>query len=243
MMELNATINWCPPEVGTNRFHNWLKDAKPWCVARNRYFGTGIAVWESEDGEEMMCIGSVDELMEHAVNLTERPTDIHPEFINDIVLKSPTSGKLLKRVPFVFDCWFESGCVPYAQIHYPFENKELIDDCGDYLCDFIAEGLDQCRGWYYTLMVLSSVISNKPPAKNIMCTGLILDETGLKFSKKYGNFVDPSELITKYGADVLRLYLLSSPVVHAEPLLFSEKEVLKVKQRITLTLPEHMIQV
>lgn len=232
MMELNATINWCPPEVGSNRFHNWLKDAKPWCVARNRYFGTGIAVWESEDEEEMMCIGSVDELMEHAVNLTERPTDIHPEFINDIILKSPTSGKLLKRVPFVFDCWFESGCVPYAQIHYPFENKELIDDCGDYLCDFIAEGLDQCRGWYYTLMVLSTVISNKPPAKIIMCTGLILDETGLKFSKKYGNFVDPSELITKYGADVLRLYLLSSPVIHAEPLLFSEKEVLKVKQRI-----------
>lgn len=234
MIELNKTINWTPKTIGENRFNNWLENVKPWCVSRNRYFGTPIPVWITEDGEEMMSIGSIDELMKYAVNLPERPLDLHPEYINDVILKSPKTGKTMKRILDIFDCWFESGAVPYGELHYPFENKEKLDNAchGEYLSDFISEGLDQTRGWFYTLLVLSTAISNKAPFKNVICTGLVLDAQGIKFSKKFGNFVDPTILIQKYGADIIRLYLLGSSIVRAEPLHFCEQDIVLLKQRI-----------
>ena len=231
MIRLNKKVNWHPKPIGENRFANWLEDARPWCVSRDRFFGTPLPVWISDDETEMLCIGSIDELMKYQTNLDERPKDLHPEYINEVILKSPTTGNLLKRVPYIFDCWFESGSVPFGQIHYPFENKNYFDD-KEYLSDFIVEGLDQTRGWFYTLLVLSTAILNKAPFKNVVCTGLVMDENGLKFSKKYGNFSNPNELIKTYGADCLRLYMLGSPLVNAEPLKFSNKEIDKCKKRI-----------
>jgi len=232
MLRLNATISWHPKTIGENRFHNWINTAKPWCISRNRFFGTPIPVWMSDDGE-MMSIGSVDELMQYATNLESRPQDLHPEFINKVILKSP-SGKIMRRVTDIFDCWFESGAVPYGQIHYPFDKTQthMIDNDKPYLCDFVAEGLDQTRGWFYTLLVLSTAISNKAPFKNVICSGLVLDGSGRKISKKDGNFVDPTELIKKYGADVLRMHLLGSQLVRGEPLKFQEQDLGKLRQRI-----------
>jgi isoleucyl-tRNA synthetase len=229
MIRLNDTINWHPSEIGSGRFKSWLENVKPWCVSRNRYFGTPLPIWISEDSSESICIGSIDELNTFA-KLSTDLTDLHPEYVNDITFKH--NEKIFRRVPFVFDCWFESGAVPYAHIHYPFENKDMIDDRDDFLCDFIAEGLDQTRGWFYTLLVLSTAISNKAPFKNVICTGLIMDEHGEKFSKKKGNCVDPSDVIKKYGSDIMRLYLLSSPIVHADPLFYSDDQVGQMKKKI-----------
>jgi len=232
MLALNAQINWHPKAIGENRFANWIDTAKPWCVNRKRFFGTPIPIWISERGE-MLCVGSIEELMMYSYIAIDTPTDLHPEFINKIILKSPITGDLMTRIPDVFDCWFESGVVPYGQIHYPFENKEIIDNNhSQYLCDFVVEGLDQTRGWFYTLLVMSTALSNKAPFKNVICSGLVLDKDGRKISKKYGNYIDPAELIQKYSADVLRMYLLGSPLVRAEPLKFAESDVTKLKQRI-----------
>lgn len=223
MIELNSKINWSKKEIGTHRFNNWLEQVRDWSISRNRFFGTPIPVWTSEDGSESIVIGSVDELMKLA-NLTEVIKDIHRESIDDIIIISKTTGNILRRVTDVFDCWFESGSVPYGQIHYPFENSHAFDD-KEYLCDFICEGLDQTRGWFYTLLVIACAISDKPPFKNVICTGLVLDSKGQKISKKLGNYVDVSVLLNKYGADVLRLYLLKSGLMYAEPLSFNEKQV------------------
>lgn len=230
LMKNNDKITYQPSHI-KNKMNDWLSGVKDWSVSRSRFFGTGIPIWESDDGLESICIGSIDELVKLA-NLDCRPDDLHREFIDDIVIVSEKSGKLLKRTPFVFDCWFESGCVPYAQEHYPFENKDKIDNCEEFLTDLIAEGLDQTRGWFYTLLVISTIISNKPPAKHISCIGIVLDKTGLKLSKKYGNYVDPTELLETHGVDVLRLYLLGSKLVDAEPLYFNIDDLKIIKQRI-----------
>lgn len=231
LVKTNEKITWTNKDIGEKRFKLWLENAKDWCISRNRYFGTPIPVWESEDGTESLVIGSIDELVTLA-GLSVRPTDIHLDVMKDIVIISPTTGNTLKCCDFVFDCWFESGCVPFGQIHYPFENANAFDD-KEYLCDFVAEGLDQTRGWFYTLLVISTIITNKPPFKTVICSGIILDEHGQKISKKYGNFVDPNILIDKYGADTLRLMMLKSPLVHGEPLLFKESDAKDVFQRIT----------
>ena len=218
MIELNNTINWFPKSIGENRFNNWLENARDWCVSRSRYFGNPIPVWVNiNDSRDYIVIGSVEELKSLSQSNYDFK-DLHPEFINDIEIIR--DGKTYRRIPDVFDCWFESGCVPYGQIHYPFENPNYFDDKA-YLSDFVAEGLDQTRGWFYTLLVLSTALMDKAPFKNVICTGLILDEQGRKFSKNLGNYVDTNELIEKYGSDVLRLYLLSSSVMYAEPLKFS----------------------
>jgi isoleucyl-tRNA synthetase len=231
----NAKVTWIPGFVGSGRFKKWLENVKDWCVSRMRYFGTPINIWATEDESEMECIGSRQELLERAREVPENKidslTDIHREFVDDIKILSK-SGKIMRRTEFIFDCWFESGAVPMAQYHYPFENKDKFPEDQEYLCDFIAEGLDQTRGWFYTLMVLSTALFNKPAFKTVVCTGLILDENGVKFSKKLGNFKDPMVLLDKYGSDVLRLYLLSSPCVRAEPLLFNESEIDKVKHKL-----------
>ncbi len=229
LLKNNEKINWIPSNIGAGRFKNWLENAKDWNISRSRYFGTPIPVWVSDDFEEVVVIGSVEEL-KSATCFEGEITDLHREFIDNLTIPSKMGKGVLKRINDVFDCWYESGCVPYGQIHYPFENKDLIDECGDYLSDFIAEGLDQTRGWFYTLLVLSTALFDKPAFKNVICTGLIMDEKGMKFSKKYGNFKDPMEILNKYGADYLRLYLLSSPTSHAEPLYFKENQIFEVKQ-------------
>ena len=229
MIRINETINWYPEKVGSGRFKQWLENVKDWCVSRSRRFGTPIPVWIADDGDSI-CVGSVDELV-YLSGLSERPIDIHPEFVNDIVIIR--NGKTYKRTEFIFDCWFESGSVPFGQIHYPFENRELIDDNNSpYLCDFIAEGLDQTRGWFYTLLVISTAICNKAPFKNVICMGMIHDEFGVKFSKKNGNYADPNVLIDEYSADVLRLLLCGSQLVSAENLRFKNDDARFLKQRL-----------
>jgi isoleucyl-tRNA synthetase len=230
LLETHKKTNWYPENIGTGRVQKWLESVKDWGISRPRYFGTPIPLWVSDDGEEEICIESIDQLMELA-DLKERPTDLHREFIDVIQIPSKKGKGMLKRHPDVFDCWFESGCVPMAQHHYPFENKHMFDD-KDYLSDFIVEGLDQTRGWFYTLHVLSTAIFGKPAFKHVMCTGLILDEFGNKFSKQHGNFKDPMEILNKYGADVMRLYLINSPVINANPLFFKESKIEKLKQQL-----------
>jgi isoleucyl-tRNA synthetase len=226
----NEKVTWHPSSIGSGRFKSWLENVKDWGVSRNRFFGTPIPIWVSDDGEESVCISSIDELTKLA-NLPTRINDLHRETIDNIEIPSKMGKGMLKNVRLVLDCWFESGCVPVAQLHYPFENSEIFDSV-DYLSEFIAEGLDQTRGWFYTLMVISTALFNKPAFKNVICTGLILDENGLKFSKKYGNFKDPFMILDKYGADATRMYLLTSPTIYANPLFFNETSIEKLKQRI-----------
>lgn len=225
----NKKIKWMPESVGSGRFESWLENTKDWNISRNRFFGSVIPIWSNDSGEEV-CIGSIDELVQLA-ELKERPTDLHMEYIEKIIIPSKRGGNPLRLSGQVFDCWFESGCVPFAQLHYPFEHKDSFDN-REYLSDFVTEGLDQTRGWFYTLLVISTAILNKPPFKNVLCAGLIMDKEGKKLSKKYGNFQDPMEIISKNGSDILRLYLLGSPAVKAEALYFNDTGMSDMCKRI-----------
>lgn len=223
MLVHNEKVNWIPENIGTGRFKQWLENAKDWGVSRSRFFGTPIPVWTSDDGEESVCVGSIDELVQLA-GLTERPTNLHPQYINTIQIPSRLGKGMLKLCGDVFDCWFESGCVPFGQLHYPFENSNYFDD-KEFLSDFICEGLDQTRGWFYTLTVLSTALLDKPAFKNVICSGLILAEDGKKFSKRLGNFIPPMQVCEQYGSDALRLYLSGSPAAHAESFQFNKEHL------------------
>jgi len=221
----NDQTYWVPEFVKEKRFRNWLENARDWAVSRNRFWGTPIPMWMSDDGKEVKVIGSIEELEKLS---GEKITDLHRESIDHIELESSEGRGKLKRIDEVFDCWFESGSMPYAQQHYPFENKEKFE--ASFPADFIAEGIDQTRGWFYTLMVLSTALFDKPPFKNLVCNGLVLAADGRKMSKRLKNYPEPTLIINQYGADSLRLYLINSPVVRAEDLPFREdgvKQVLK----------------
>lgn len=228
MITLNKTIQWFPAYVGEKRFHNWLENARDWSISRNRYFGTPIPIWISEDGTEIEVIDSIEQLQK-LTQITEPINDLHRETIDKLIIIK--NGKILRRVEDVLDCWFESGSVPFAQMHFPFENEHYFDD-KTYLSDFVCEGLDQTRGWFYTLLVLSTALFHKAPFKQVICTGLILDKHGIKISKKLGNFIDTNLLISTYGADVLRLYMIGSQVINGESLKFNEDNVKQTKQKI-----------
>jgi isoleucyl-tRNA synthetase len=230
IVENNKQTYWVPNNVKEVRFHNWLEGARDWAVSRNRFWGTPIPIWANEDLSEVICIGSVDELAELS---GVRVEDLHRETVDKITIPSKkTPGTVLRRVDEVFDCWFESGSMPYAQQHYPFENKEKLEK--GFPADFIAEGLDQTRGWFYTLMVLSTALFGKPAFKNLIVNGLVLAEDGKKMSKRLNNYPDPNLVIGKYGADALRMYLINSPVVRAESLRFQEAGVLGVVKEVFL---------
>ena len=215
----NLNVHWQPEFVGEKRFANWLADAKDWNISRNRFWGSCIPVWVNvDDANDMICISSAAELEKLS---GEKVTDLHKHMIDDILIRK--DGKTYRRTPEVLDCWFESGSMPYAQEHYPFENKAHFE--ANFPADFIAEGLDQTRGWFYTLMVLSTALFDKPAFRNVVVNGLILAEDGRKMSKRLKNYPDPMYVINEYGADALRLYMINSPVVRAEPLRFSEEGV------------------
>ena len=213
----NAKVHWTPAYVGEKRFGNWLEEARDWNISRNRFWGSCIPVWiNDENPDDMICVGSIKELEELS---GEKVTDLHKHFVDKIVIKK--DGKTYHRTPEVLDCWFESGSMPYAQQHYMGEG-----DFKDYFpADFIAEGLDQTRGWFYTLMVLGTCLFDQSPYRNVIVNGLVLAEDGKKMSKRLKNYPDPTKMLDTYGADAIRLYMIYSPVVKAESLKFSEKGV------------------
>uniref|UniRef100_A0A915DCL4 Isoleucine--tRNA ligase, cytoplasmic n=1 Tax=Ditylenchus dipsaci TaxID=166011 RepID=A0A915DCL4_9BILA len=226
----NSKTHWVPEAIKEKRFGNWLRDARDWSVSRNRFWGTPINLWVSEDFEEVVCPSSIAELEE----LTgAKLTDLHRENVDDLEIPSKINkGRVLKRVSEVFDCWFESGSMPYAQQHYPFNNSEIFDQI--FPADFVCEGIDQTRGWFYTLMVLGTALFDKPPFKNLICGGLILAGDGNKMSKSKKNYPDPMEVIGEYGADALRAYLINSPAVRGENLRFRKEGVSEVVKDVFL---------
>ncbi|XP_073324245.1 isoleucine--tRNA ligase, cytoplasmic [Pagrus major] len=229
LLDNNDQCYWVPEFVREKRFGNWLRDARDWAISRNRYWGTPIPLWVSDDYEEVVCVGSMAELEE----LTGvKVTDLHRESIDSLTIPSRCGKGVLRRVTEVFDCWFESGSMPYAQSHYPFENRKEFED--SFPADFIAEGIDQTRGWFYTLLVLSTALFGKPPFKNVIVNGLVLASDGQKMSKRKKNYPDPGLIVQNYGADALRLYLINSPVVRAENLRFKEEGVRDVLKDVFL---------
>jgi len=232
LIENTKQTRWVPSAVGEHRFANWLRDARDWSISRNRYWGTPLPIWMSEDGESRVVVGSVEEL-ERLSGVTGI-TDIHKHKIDHITIPDPRGPEYppLRRVEEVFDCWFESGSMPYAQLHYPFENKEVLEK--GFPADFIAEGLDQTRGWFYTLMVLSTALFDQPPFKNVIVNGLVLAADGKKMSKRLKNYPDPVDIFNQNGADALRLYLINSPVVRAEPLAFKQEGVVQIVKTVLL---------
>ncbi len=224
LVELNRTIHWKPASTGEGRFGNWLENVQDWNLSRSRFWGTPLPVWRTIDRSEEICIGSVEELMaesqkavtagiatpyQRAVHEQRATLDLHKPFVDDIVLISP-SGKPMYRVPDLVDVWFDSGAMPYAQWHYPFENRQLIDEGIAFPADFIAEGVDQTRGWFYTLHVIAGMLFHSVAFKNVVANGLVLDRKGDKMSKRLGNVIDPLHTINQYGADATRWYMISN---------------------------------
>jgi len=207
LVENNKTVNWYPPFVGEGRFGNWIAEVRDWNISRSRYWGTPIPIWRCECGH-LEGVGSRAELAEKAIEDVDPETvELHRPYVDDIHFKCPVCGRTMTRIPEVMDCWFDSGAMPFAQWHYPFEHKDDFDEL--FPADFICEGIDQTRGWFYSLLAISTFIMNRAPYKNVLVNDLILDSKGKKMSKSKGNTVDPFEMLDKYGADATRWYMLS----------------------------------
>ena len=204
----NNTINWIPKSIGKGRFGDWLNNIQDWGISRNRYWGTPLNVWQCEGCGKMECIGSRQELEEKSGNPEAQTVELHRPYIDAITLTCPDCGKTMKRVPEVIDCWFDSGAMPFAQHHYPFENKELFEQ--QFPAQFISEAVDQTRGWFYSLLAESTLLFNKAPYKNEIVLGHVLDENGQKMSKSKGNAVDPFDALEQHGADAIRWYFYSN---------------------------------
>ncbi len=258
LMELNDGIKWKPASTGSGRFGKWLENLQDWNLSRSRYWGTPLPIWRTEDGAEELCISSVEQLyteIEHAVEaglMTENPykkagfvpgnytkdnyekIDLHRPYVDDIILLSP-SGKAMRREKDLIDVWFDSGSMPYAQIHYPFENKEAFDNREVYPADFIAEGVDQTRGWFFTLHAIAGMVFDSISYKTVISNGLVLDKYGNKMSKRLGNAVDPFGQIGQYGADPVRWYMISNSSPW-DNLKYDEKGVLETSRKLFSTL-------
>lgn len=226
VLHANQEIHWVPEHIKEGRFGKWIENARDWAISRNRYWGTPIPIWRSDDGE-IIVIGSVKELEERT---GKKITDIHRHFIDQLTFVE--GNKVFKKIPEVFDCWFESGSMPYAQNHYPFENKKETMEA--FPADFIAEGLDQTRGWFYTLNVLSAALFDKPAFKHVIVNGIVLAEDGNKMSKRLKNYPEPEKVINEYGADAIRLFFLNSPAMIADDMKFSEAGVELVLRQVLI---------
>lgn len=229
MLKANEQINWVPAHIKEGRFGKWLENARDWAISRNRYWGTPLPIWHNESNGKFICVGSISELEKLS---GKKITDLHREFVDDISFKLTGEEGVYKRIPEVLDCWFESGSMPYAQLHYPFENKEIFEK--GFPAEFIAEGLDQTRGWFYTLTVLSAALFDKPAFNNVIVNGLVLAEDGRKMSKRLKNYTQPDILMESHGADALRLYLINSGLVRGEELRFSDEGVKEMTRRVLL---------
>lgn len=227
----NQKSTWVPKSIQEGRFHNWLEDAKDWCFSRDRFWGNPIPLWVSDDGEEVVCISSIKELED--LSGIKGITDLHRENIDHITIPSRQGKGVLRRIPEVFDCWFESGSMPYASQGYPFNMSEE-DFHKRFPADFIGEGLDQTRGWFYTLNVIATALFNDTPYKNLIVNGIVLDKDGNKMSKSNPTYERPEILIDKFGADAIRLYLMNSPLVRADSINFKEEGVNSVVRDVFL---------
>jgi len=232
MIAMNKQINWVPPEVGEGRFGNWLEENKDWALSRDRFWGTPLPVWVCESCKKQKCVGSIDELRQ-GNNLPE-PLDLHKPYV-DAVTFSCSCGGTMQRVPELIDVWFDSGAMPFAQWHYPFENNALIDSGEQYPADFICEGVDQTRGWFYSLHAIGTFLFNAPAYKNLLVNDLILDKDGQKMSKSKGNTVNPFDILAKYGADTARWYLVTTSPPW-RPTMFDEDGLVEVQRRFFGTL-------
>ena len=230
LLRANSQIMWQPAHIKEGRFGKWLAGSRDWAISRNRYWGNPIPIWKCEDCGEAVCVGSRDELKELS---GVYPEDLHKQYVDKITIPCKCGG-VKKRIPEVFDCWFESGSMPYAQLHYPFENKEFFEK--HFPADFISEGLDQTRGWFYTLTILASSLFDKPAFKNCIVNGIVLAADGRKMSKSLRNYTDPVEAINKFGADAIRLFLMHSAVVRADEIRYSDEGVRDVVKSIILPL-------
>jgi isoleucyl-tRNA synthetase len=240
MVELNKTIGWYPPEVGSGRFGNWLEENKDWALSRDRFWATPLPIWVSDDGD-MFAVGSIEELKEGYVerdgkkvkvgDLKDEEIDLHRPFVDEV--KFEKNGKIYTRTPELIDVWFDSGAMPFAQYHYPFENKDVFEK--NFPADFICEGIDQTRGWFYTLHAIATMLFDNVAYKNLIVNELILDKNGLKMSKSKGNTVDPFELFEKYGADATRWYLVTTSPPW-KPTLFDEEGIAEVQRKFFGTL-------
>ena len=232
IIEENNKVNWYPEYVGEKRFGNWLENMNDWAISRNRYWGTPIPLWRCSCGHDEM-IGSRKELVERAIEDIDETIELHRPYVDDVHLKCPVCGKEMTRVKDVIDCWFDSGAMPFAQYHYPFENKELFES--QFPADFISEGIDQTRGWFYSLLVISTFIMGKSPYKNVLVNDLLLDKYGQKMHKSKGNAIEPFTILKNYGADATRFYMLHTSPVWT-PLKFDEDGIKEINSKFFNTL-------
>lgn len=229
LIKSNQEINWVPGHIKDGRFGKWLEGARDWAISRKRFWGTPLPIWKNEETEKFIAMGSIEELKKYTGVEVD---DLHREFVDKLEFSIDGEAGTYKRIPEVFDCWFESGSMPFAQLHYPFENKDVFD--AGFPAEFIAEGLDQTRGWFYTLTVLSTALTSKPAFKNVIVNGMVMAGDGKKMSKRFKNYTEPDSIMEDFGADALRLTLINSGLVRGEELRFTDDAVKDMVRRALL---------